>query len=168
MQLNNCTEKIYYKLFLKLFIGELPKLLGKIADAVSGQQWTQFQNLTNQIKLASGFCGAGPIHYTCFSILQQRDLTKALELYQSLMEQCWLLNQSIERDAKKYSSFDISVFLILIAKDYILKPYENEVICLFKDQNLLSRVKQKRGYKPKPLDKSLFFESKIYPSNQSS
>ena len=118
---NDCTLKTYHTLFLKVFINELPKLLVVLADIINERIVTDrvlIKGVVNKIKNLSGFCGAGPVHYSCFQILKQVQPKYIIERCQTMLENVWDLQKKISENQEDYGPYEIKNFEIELARDF--------------------------------------------------
>ena len=85
----------------RLEVMSLTTCLRQVTDGVNERDWVKMKFGVHQLKGASGYVGAGRIHYMCFHIqraFHQEDYDKMLELYPMLIE----YSVEFKRFSRKY------------------------------------------------------------------
>ena len=84
------SESIYYNMLSKFEPMSLISGLEDMAKAVNDKDWAQVKGKAHSLKGASGYIGAGGVHYACYHIQElflREDYDEMIQYYPSLVEE---------------------------------------------------------------------------------
>lgn len=107
-------HSLFVTMLKRLEVMSLNSCIEQVAVGLNSKDWQKMKQGSHQLKGASGYVGAGRVHYCCYHIqnaFQQQDFDKMVDYYPLLIESCiefkrfsrqYLAKLKSKKDTRRY------------------------------------------------------------------